>query len=84
MNWDNEAACRSVEPDIFFPETTSQRAIAAAKVVCYGCPVRAKCLEYALEARLDHGVFGGLTEAERRSLRRSRQRRARRLASAVA
>jgi WhiB family transcriptional regulator, redox-sensing transcriptional regulator len=84
MNWDADAACRSAEPEVFFPETTSSRAIAAAKLVCNGCPVRAKCLEFALETRLDHGVWGGLTENERRSLRRSRQRKARRLSAAIA
>lgn len=98
MNWDDEASCRSADPDLFFPadpDRSSRRdgpagpqlgqtrfsPAAAAVRVCRGCPVRTQCLEFALSARLDYGVWGGLTEQERRSLRRSRQRRARRLAS---
>ncbi len=77
MNWDIEAGCQSVDPEVFFPDRPSDRAL-AAKAICRGCPVRTQCLEFALSARLDHGVWGGLTEVERRSLRRSRQRRARR------
>jgi WhiB family redox-sensing transcriptional regulator len=84
MNWDAEAACQSVEPEVFFPEPQNAAEAAAATVVCRGCPVRTQCLEFALSARLDHGVWGGLTETERRSLRRSRQRKARRLATAAA
>lgn len=77
MNWDVEASCLAVDPDVFFPERPSDPAL-DAKAVCRGCPVRTACLEFALAARLDHGVWGGLTELERRSLRRSRQRKARR------
>ncbi len=77
MNWDIEAGCRSVDPEVFFPDRPHDHAL-AAKAICRGCPVRPQCLEFALDARLDHGVWGGLTEVERRSLRRSRQRRARR------
>jgi WhiB family redox-sensing transcriptional regulator len=84
VNWDAEAACQSVEPDVFFPDPEGLAEETAAKVVCRGCPVRTQCLEFALAARLDHGVWGGLSENERRSLRRSRQRKARRLATAAA
>lgn len=77
MNWDDEAGCRGIDPDVFFPDRPSDPAL-AAKAICRGCPVRTQCLEFALATRLDHGVWGGLTELERRSLRRSRQRRARR------
>lgn len=80
MNWD-EANCQGIDPDVFFPDSPSDRGL-AAKAICRSCPVRADCLELALTTRLDHGVWGGLTEAERRSLRRSRQRRARREATA--
>jgi WhiB family transcriptional regulator, redox-sensing transcriptional regulator len=41
-----------------------------AKQVCRGCPVRTECLVYAMETPVDHGVWGGLTERERRRLRR--------------
>lgn len=83
MNWDDEAGCRGIDPDVFFPDRPSDLAL-AAKAICRGCPVRTQCLEFALATRLDHGVWGGLTEVERRSLRRSRQRRARREAVATA
>jgi WhiB family redox-sensing transcriptional regulator len=79
MNWDEEASCRSVDPEVFFPDRQGDHAT-MAKAICRGCPVRMQCLEFALDARLDHGVWGGMTEYERRSLRRSRQRRARRQA----
>ena len=86
MNWDVEAACQSTDPELFFAtgqNGESQALTAAAKRICRGCPVRTQCLEFALAARLEHGVWGGLTEEERRSLRRSRQRKARRVAVAA-
>lgn len=82
MNWDIEASCQWIDPEVFFPDRPSDHA-AAAKAICRGCPVRTPCLEFALDTRLDHGVWGGLTEHERRSLRRSRQRRARRAEAAA-
>jgi WhiB family transcriptional regulator, redox-sensing transcriptional regulator len=87
MTWHQQAACLSVDPELFFPNgTTGDHAQQAtvAKRVCMACPVRVTCLEFALESRQDFGVWGGMTEEERRSLRRSRQRRARRLAAASA
>lgn len=83
MNWDDEASCQLIDPDVFFPDRPSDPG-AAAKAICRGCPVRTQCLEFALAARLDHGVWGGLTETERRSLRRSRQRKARRASEVAA
>lgn len=82
MNWDIEAGCQSIDPDVFFPDRTSDHG-AAAKAICRGCPVRTQCLEFAIATRLDHGIWGGLTETERRSLRRSRQRKARRAETAA-
>ena len=82
MKWDSEASCQSIDPEVFFPERPSDRAL-DAKAICRGCPVRTQCLEFALSARLDHGVWGGLTEVERRSLRRSRQRKARKAHTAA-
>ena len=80
MNWDDEAACQSTDPDLFFPTEEFSEQVAVR--ICRGCPVRTQCLEFALTARLEHGVWSGLTESKRRSLRRSRQRKARRLATA--
>ncbi|WP_083845382.1 WhiB family transcriptional regulator [Pseudonocardia dioxanivorans] len=71
-NWRDSAACRGVDPEVFFPpaERGPQRAAAEeqAKQVCAGCPARAACLVWALKA-LPYGVAGGLTEQERSALR---------------
>lgn len=83
MDWRSQAACTAEDPELFFPIGTTGPAvdqIATAKEVCARCDVRESCLEFALDTKQDAGVWGGLTEDERRSLRRARQRR-RRLAS---
>jgi len=80
MDWRNEASCRDVDPDLFFPIGTTGIAIEqveAAKRICGGCAVREPCLEFALASNQDAGVWGGLTEDERRTLTRARQRRRR-------
>lgn len=66
-----DAVCRGVDPDLFFPlGDTSYRQIEDAKKVCAGCPIRSKCLDWALETRQDSGVWGGLSERERRTIHR--------------
>ncbi|GAA4757750.1 WhiB family transcriptional regulator [Actinomycetospora chibensis] len=76
-NWQVRAACRGVDPELFFPEPSDEplvrTQVAAAKAVCRRCPVREQCLAEALE-RLPHGVAGGLTEHERRRARAQRER----------
>ena len=72
-DWRHLAACRSTEPDLFFPIGTTGPAvdqIEEAKRVCRGCEVRAECLEYALEHDERFGIWGGLSERERRRLKR--------------
>jgi WhiB family redox-sensing transcriptional regulator len=67
------AACRDVDPELFFPVGHSgpaQRQIAAAKAVCRRCPVIDDCLAWALDARHEEGVWGGQDMAERNALRR--------------
>ncbi|MEU9662708.1 WhiB family transcriptional regulator [Streptomyces chartreusis] len=49
-------------------------ALNRAKAICTGCPVRTECLAYALDHRIEHGIWGGMTERERRSLLRRRPR----------
>jgi WhiB family redox-sensing transcriptional regulator len=69
--WWSLAACRSADPDLFFPISASgpaRRQAAAAKAVCAGCAVQKQCLSYALAASPVHGVWGGTTEEERRLL----------------
>lgn len=73
-DWRQRAACRDLDPELFFPVSEigpGAHQADRAKSVCAGCPVRTACLEYALDNGLDHGIFGGTTETERRALRRA-------------
>ena len=74
--WREQAACRGTDLDVFFPERgeTADH----ARQVCTACPVREPCLEYALSNRITHGIWGGLTERERRPLRSRWMQHARR------
>ncbi|MEU6977616.1 MULTISPECIES: WhiB family transcriptional regulator [unclassified Streptomyces] len=77
-SWRADAACREVDPDLFFPVGVGPTALAQAeeaKEVCHRCPVREQCLRWAMDdSRQVTGVWGGLTETERRSLRRRSRR----------
>ncbi|GAA1265134.1 WhiB family transcriptional regulator [Saccharothrix xinjiangensis] len=68
-DWRIKASCRDEEPDQLFVRGAEQR---KAKVVCLGCPVRTECLAEALDNRIEFGVWGGMTERERRALLRRR------------
>jgi WhiB family redox-sensing transcriptional regulator len=71
--WRHQAACAGEETDLFFPVGTSPAAIAQAheaKKVCAGCPVRLDCLKWAIDTAQEWGVWGGLTEDERRVMKR--------------
>ena len=68
-DWKARAACRSQDPDALFVQGSAQNRI---KQVCQGCPVRTECLADALDNRVQYGVWGGMTERERRSLLRRR------------
>ena len=78
--WQERANCLGVDPDLFFPERGASTR--EAKAVCRGCEVRAECLEYALDHGEKFGIWGGLSERERRRVRRQRALARRRLASA--
>jgi WhiB family transcriptional regulator, redox-sensing transcriptional regulator len=70
--WWSLAACQHANPDLFFPISAAgpaQAQIAGAKAVCAGCAVRRDCLRYALAAGPVQGVWGGMSEDERRLLR---------------
>lgn len=69
MEWAERAACRQADTNTFFPPRGSRDVAAEAKAVCATCPVRQPCLDYALEGNERHGIWGGLTEKERRPLR---------------
>jgi WhiB family redox-sensing transcriptional regulator len=66
-DWPALAACRNADPDSLFVQGAAQN---RAKVVCGGCPVRTECLADALDNRIEFGVWGGMTERERRALLR--------------
>jgi WhiB family redox-sensing transcriptional regulator len=68
-DWAVDAACRGADPDSLFVQGAAQN---RAKAVCLGCPVRTECLADALDHRIEFGVWGGLTERERRALLRRR------------
>ena len=68
-DWTTSAACNSADPDELFVTGAAQRI--AAKV-CNGCPVRLQCLADALDNRVEFGVWGGLTERQRRAVLRQR------------
>ena len=77
-DWQLDGACRRADPDVFFhPEgergPTRRRRDDAAKSVCATCPVQSDCLEYALAERIDHGVWGGCSERERRRILKRRR-----------
>ncbi|WP_119287644.1 WhiB family transcriptional regulator [Streptomyces sp. YIM 130001] len=67
--WAERAACRTTSPDELFVEGAAQT---GAKRICAPCPVRTECLAHALDERIEHGVWGGMTERERRALLKRR------------
>ena len=77
MDWRHKAVCRDEDPELFFPVGNSGPAlaqIATAKMVCNRCPVTSQCLAWALETGQDAGVWGGMSEDERRALKRRKNR----------
>jgi WhiB family transcriptional regulator, redox-sensing transcriptional regulator len=77
MDWRHKAVCRDEDPELFFPVGNSGPAIAQiadAKLVCNRCPVTTECLTWALDSGQDAGVWGGMSEDERRALKRRNAR----------
>jgi WhiB family redox-sensing transcriptional regulator len=68
-DWAALAACRSASPEDLFVQGAAQH---RAKLICRDCPVRTECLAEALNNRIEFGIWGGMTERERRSLLRRR------------
>ncbi len=68
LGWQERALCAQTDPEAFFPEKGGSTR--EAKKVCTGCDVKAECLEYALENDERFGIWGGLSERERRRLKR--------------
>jgi WhiB family transcriptional regulator, redox-sensing transcriptional regulator len=69
QDWQERALCAQTDPEAFFPEKGGSTR--EAKRICSGCEVRAECLEYALANDERFGIWGGLSERERRRLRRA-------------
>ncbi|MDX6285965.1 MAG: WhiB family transcriptional regulator, redox-sensing transcriptional regulator [Frankiales bacterium] len=67
--WAAEGACRNSNPDDLFVQGAAQN---RAKMICRGCPVRVACLADSLDNKVEFGVWGGMTERERRALLRRR------------
>ena len=70
-NWWDLAACQTADPDLFFPISAKGRAqvdIARARAVCASCPVRSRCLDFALATRQADGIWGGRTAEERHEM----------------
>lgn len=70
LAWVDSALCSQVDPELFFPEKGGSTA--PGKRVCAQCPVTAECLAFALTRDLDYGTYGGLSDLERKRLRRTR------------
>ncbi|WP_175483860.1 WhiB family transcriptional regulator [Modestobacter sp. DSM 44400] len=68
QGWQESALCAETDPEAFFPEKGGSTR--EAKKICTGCEVRSECLEYALGNDERFGIWGGLSERERRRLRR--------------
>ncbi len=84
-SWRMRAACRDADTNLFFPAGETGEAlehVERAKAICRRCPVQEECLDYALAANEQSGIWGGATEAERRSIRRRRARQRRMAATA--
>ena len=72
--WMADGNCRSYAPAVFFP--SDGVGVDRARAICKDCPVTATCLEYALENRIEHGVWGGCSERERRRILKRRRNEA--------
>ena len=73
--WRDRALCRDTDPELFFPVGTTGTALTQidrAKQVCGECTARDECLEFSLTTNQDSGIWGGLSEEERRVIRRQR------------
>lgn len=68
LSWQERALCAQTDPEAFFPEKGGSTR--EAKRVCIGCEVKAECLEYALAHDERFGIWGGLSERERRKLKK--------------
>ena len=73
-DWMARGSCAHQPPSLFFP--SDGVGVEVARRICFTCPVRDDCLEHALANRIDHGVWGGASERERRRILKRRRARA--------
>jgi WhiB family redox-sensing transcriptional regulator len=76
-DWRADGACRTADPDLFFPVvagTAGSKQVAKARQICAGCPVKEQCLDFALRTHEAAGIWGGTTPEERIRVRRARHR----------
>ncbi len=78
LAWQDLANCRGADPDLFFPERGASTR--TAKSICRECSVQAECLEFAIVSSEKFGIWGGLSERDRRKIRRERAASAKRAA----
>ncbi len=71
-HWQESALCAQTDPDIFFPEKGGSTAPATS--ICQQCEVRSECLEYAISHDIRHGIWGGMSDNDRRRISRERRR----------
>jgi WhiB family redox-sensing transcriptional regulator len=71
LSWQERALCSQTDPDAFHPEKGGSTV--EARRICRRCEVQPACLQYALDTRQPHGVWGGMTERERKALLRRRK-----------
>jgi WhiB family redox-sensing transcriptional regulator len=79
MDWRRRSACKDEDPELFYPVGSSGPAetqLLEAKAVCARCPVRKVCLAWSFEIKAEAGVWGGMSEEERRNLKKSRNQSA--------
>lgn len=79
--WVKDAACTGTDPDLWFPEPSTDRPLVNPKTICRECPVREQCLDYAMRRKEQFGIWGGLS-ADQMKNRRSREN-ARAVADAI-
>jgi WhiB family redox-sensing transcriptional regulator len=70
-SWMSRGKCKDEPPDTFFP--SDGVGVEIARRICADCPVKSPCLEYAMANHIDHGVWGGTSERERRRIARRRR-----------
>ncbi|MEU6597912.1 WhiB family transcriptional regulator [Streptomyces flaveolus] len=76
-DWRDFGACRGVDPELFFTEGKGQQVqLREAQAVCWGCPVRQQCGEYAIAAGEYWGIWGGMTQSQLRTARNRRKQAA--------